>query len=294
MVILICLVAFPLWFICHDWIKLSDLTSVSIIVSVLLLIMVMFDISNVKTARKKLKENKKCNAKLIDMKEIKGYGAKKIYTFELDVSGNKYIVVKENVYKKIGINEVMDVYPIYDNSGKVTDFDYGLEVQSKYSIWLIVGAVVSVIISVFLILNDGLDLLDIIGDYIFGILMGIFFLIVGIHSLKRYLTAKYFVLIPVNGKIVGFHGHHSVDNGIYIEHDPKPIYEVIVNGETHKFIGDKSIKRQDRNKYINTVHQVYYDKESMEFFDNKKSKADLFLAIMMFSFVAMLLVAMFK
>lgn len=282
------------YLICYGLIKLSGIATASIIISVLLFIFVMFDASFVKKARKKMKEDKKYRAKLIDINEIKGYKAKRIYTFELEINGNKYTVVKELMHKHIGINEVMDVYPIYDSNEKVIDFDYCLEEQSKPLIWLIVAAIISGIITIFLVLNDGLNILDLIGDYILGILLVIFLLIMGTHSLKRYLGSKHSKLIPVEGKIIGFVGHHSIDNGIYIDRGLSPIYQVIINGETYQFLGDKFIARKDSDKYINTKQPVYYDKETMEFFDKKNDRSTLCVAIMLLSFAIIIIISMFK
>lgn len=292
-----CVIAFvgiPVWFICYDWIGLSTITSISIIISVLLLFALIMDISNVKDAKKKLEENKKCKAKLIDKKEIKGYRSKTTYTFELEIGYSKYTISKENFYKKIGLNDVIDVYPIYKDN-KVIDFDYDLENQSKISFWFILITILSIAISIILILNDELDILESIGLIIGSILLGIFFLAVGIYSLKRYLDSNKDSLIPVNVKIVGFKIHRSYDSDIggYIEKSPTAIYQAEINGEVHQFIGDKGYKKEDKARLLNTNVIAYYDKNTMEFFEQKNNKKDLALAIMMFIFIFLLLASLF-
>lgn len=277
-----------LWFILHSWIGLSVLTTISIIISVVLFGLLMINIKVIVDEKKQIKQNKLYKAKFIDKNEIKGYNGETTYTLELNIDNNKRIIEKQYLPKKTKINDVIDVYPICDNNGNIVDFDYfsGQPVSKL----LIACNIISIIISVILVLNNESKILETISIWIGFLFFFTFCLFFGIHSLKRYYGSKNPNLIVVDGKIVSIRRHTRVEDGIEYEH-LSPIYQVMVNGETYQFLGDKNIRSGEESKYMNSIEKVFYDSETMEFYDKKSNKSDLALAIIMLSFAFLLLIS---
>src|SRR5690606_1936414 len=121
--------------------------------------------------------------------------------------------------------------------------------------------------------------------YSFFLLLALY---AGISSLKRVLVDKS-RLKPVKAVIHSFYIYSSMNDGIKHE-SISPVYRVEVDGEVYQFVGDKSAQEEDQGKEVT----VYYDPNTMQFFDNPKSKTHLALAIFMLGMAFCLIYGMLK
>lgn len=276
-------IVMPLWYVLHSWLGFEIITTISIIISTILLILFVIDVYSVIKAKKTIKEKKSFKAKLIDKKEIHGYMGKSIYTLEIYLENKKEIIEKENIHMKLKVNDIIDVYPIYDNQGELIDFDYSLDVQAKVSKFLIIINILSLAISTFLFFSDNVRQLEDVLNYIFSMLLLLVLLFVGIYFLKRYNGSKSNELIPVEGKVIGIRRTSRIRDGLTYEY-LNPVYEVIVNGETYQFLGHRNIKKGQEKQYINSKFEVYYNSNTMNFYEKRNDKSDLYIAILLISF----------
>lgn len=147
--LLVVLIALIIWFICYKWLMLSIFTTLSINISFIASLCLIMEILSVKNPKKKKESKNKIKARLLekDEKEEK-------YKFELILNDEKMTLFKDNIYKKIEVNEVIDVYPVYDENNKIIDFDYDFESHRKIWIPIVIITILSIILSIILVIND--------------------------------------------------------------------------------------------------------------------------------------------
>lgn len=278
----IAIFAIPLWYICHEWLTLSVLTTIFIILAVLSLFASYLDISNSKKAKEKLKKLKKFKVVVLHKEEVLGYNGRTIYTFELQLQNEKIKLNKENIHKDLKINDALDVYPIYDLEKNIIDFDYDVELQSKIFMPFIIFALVTTLASILFILIDKASFMTKISDIISGVFLYVLFLSVGIYCARRAVIKKKNNLHQVRAIISALRvsTHVNTEPTMSVHTVISPIYQVIINDETYQFLGERHVKEEDKGKEV----IVYYDKDTMEFFDEPKKNTDLVISVVMFIF----------
>ena len=189
------------------------------------------------------------------------------------------------------MNQTADVYPVYDEQKNVIDFDFVDTVEKNTKIYkpFIIFAIGTTFTSVLFILNDQASFMSVTSTIIGTSFLLILFLSTGIYSLRRVLIDKN-TLIPVKAVIHSLRITNEItDIGTTIEYIT-PIYRLEVDGQTYQFLGDKNATKEDRGKEV----VVYYDKNTMEFFDNPKGNSDMFLSVAMFILAILLLYSFVK
>lgn len=283
----IAIFAVPLWFICHEWLKLSILTTIFIILAVLSSFASYLEISNSKKAKDKLRNSKKFKAIVLNKEEVLGYRGKTIYTFELQLESEKIKLNKENMHRNLKMYDVLDVYPIYGPEKSIIDFDYDVESQSKIFLPFIIFALVTTIASIFFILIDKASFMTKLSDIISGIFLYVLFLSVGIYCARRAAIKTKRNLQPVRAIISGLHvtTHVNTVTTVTVSTSISPIYQVKINNETYQFLGEKGVKEEDKGKEV----IVYCDMDTMEFFDEPAKNTDLIISAVMFIFCFLIL-----
>ncbi len=268
-----------LW-ICHDWLGFSVLTTIFITLSLLSIPIIYKELKDTKKAKERLRKAKTYQALVVAKEVIQGYRGRTTFTFELTVEDETVQISKDNVHIDLEVNQIVDVYPAYDEQKNVADFEFVeyVKVESKVYKPFIFFGIGSILTTILFILIDKAPFMTTISNIIGLSFFMILFLFTGIYSIKRAFISKK-ALTPVEAiihevRIVTFyHFHHEVVT------PPRthisPIYRVEVDGQTYQFLGDKSIKEEDKGK----KEIVYYDKETMEFFDLPKSKGDWLVGI---------------
>lgn len=271
-----------MYYVCHEWLDLSILTTLFITLSISSIVWSFIDIDNVKKSKEKIKKTKKYIAKVVSIETIHGYKGRTTYTFELKIEDQIIRLTKDNIHRHLEMNQKLDVYPIYDEQKNIIDFDFveDVEINSKVFIPIIILAIGTTISSVMFILIDKAIFMTVLSNVIVSIFLLLLCIPVAIISIKRAMINKN-ELIPVKAiihslRIAYRNNEHGPDS-----ESISPIYRVEVDGKTYQFVGDKSAKREDKGKEC----VVYYDKETMEFFDKPKSKVDLIMGVIMIIFI---------
>ena len=278
-------------YICQDWLGFSLLTTIFMSLSIISIILSYIEIKGNKEAKEKIKKAKKYTVTVISKEVVHGYRGRTTYTFELKIENQNIQIRKDNIHRDLEVNQTVDVYPVYDEQKNVIDFDFVDTVEKNTKIYkpFIIFAIGTTFTSVLFILNDQASFMSVTSTIIGTSFFLILFLSTGIYSLRRVLIDKN-TLIPVKAVIHSLRITNEItDIGTTIEYIT-PIYRLEVDGQTYQFLGDKSATKEDRGKEV----VVYYDKNTMEFFDNPKGNSDMFLSIAMFILAILLLYSFVK
>ncbi|NCU16692.1 ABC transporter ATP-binding protein [Pallidibacillus pasinlerensis] len=274
------------------WYEFSLLTSIFLFLSVAGIFLVVTDIKLRKKSRETVETVKKHKAKVVNKEVIHGYRGKTTYTFEINTGGETIQIKKERnkLHRDFNINDTIDIYPEFDEQNNIVDFKLAELVERNTRIYkpFIIFAIGSIATTALLILNDHSSLTTVTSYLIAYSFFLLLVLYVGISSLKRVFVDKS-TLKPVKAVIHSFYIYSSMDDGIKHE-SISPVYRVEVDGKVHQFVGDKSAQKEDRGKEVT----VYYDPNTMQFFDNPKSKTDLAMAIFMLTMAFCLIYGILK
>ena len=277
-------------YICQDWLGFSLLTTIFMSLSIISIILSYIEIKGNKEA-KKIKKAKKYTVTVISKEVVHGYRGRTTYTFELKIENQNIQIRKDNIHRDLEVNQTVDVYPVYDEQKNVIDFDFVDTVEKNTKIYkpFIIFAIGTTFTSVLFILNDQASFMSVTSTIIGTSFFLILFLSTGIYSLRRVLIDKN-TLIPVKAVIHSLRiTSRLTDTGVLIDYIT-PIYRLEVNGQIYQFLGDKNATEKDRGKEV----IVYYDKNTMEFFDNPKGNSDMFLSVAMFILAILLLYSFVK
>ncbi len=278
-------------YVCHEWLGFSLLTTIFMFLSIVSILFSYIDIKENKKAKEKIKRAKKYTVTVIFKEVVHGYRGRTTYTFEVKIEDQNIQIRKDNVHMNLEVNQTVDVYPVYDEQKNVIDFDFVDTVEKNTKIYkpFIISAIGTTFTSVLFILNDQASIMSVTSTIIGTLFFLALFLSTGIYSLRRMLINKN-TLVPVKAVIHNLRITNEItDFGTLIEHIT-PIYRLEVGGQTYQFLGDKSATEEDRGKEV----VVYYDKNTMEFFDNPKGNSDLFLTVAMFILTILLLYSFVK
>lgn len=274
------------------WYEFSLLTSIFLFLSVAGIFLVVTDIKLRKKSRETVETVKKHQAKVVHKEVIHGYRGKTTYTFEINIGGETIQIKKERnkLHRDFNINDTIDIYPEFDEQNNLVDFELAESVEKNTRVYkpFIIFAIGSIATTALLIVNDYSYFINIASSiiaYSFFLLLALY---AGISSLKRVLVDKS-RLKPVKAVIHSFYIYSSMNDGIKHE-SISPVYRVEVDGEVYQFVGDKSAQEEDQGKEVT----VYYDPNTMQFFDNPKSKTDLALAIFMLGMAFCLIYGILK
>lgn len=279
--VLIVLFRIMLW-ICHDWLGLSVLTTIFITLSLLSIPIIYKEIKDTKKANERLRRAKTYKAIVVSKEVIHGYRGRTTYTFELSVEDETIQISKDNIHKDLEVNQTLDVYLAFDEQKNIADFEFADYVKMNSKIYkpFIFFGMGSLLTTILFVLIDKAPFMTTMSNIIGLSFFMILFLSTGIFSIRRAKISKK-VLTPVEAIIhdvrivTSYHFDHDVVTPP-VTHK-SPIYRVEVDGKMYQFLGDKNIEEEDKgNKEI-----VYYDKETMEFFDLPKNKGDWLLGITM-------------
>ena len=288
------LIVFFLIIVCIGlfWYEFSLLTSIFLFLSIAGIFLVVTDIKLLKKSRETVKTVKKHKAKVVHKEVIHGYRGKTTYTFDIYVGNETFQIKKERnkIHKDFNMNDTIEVYPEFDEQNNIVDFELAESVEKNTRIYkpFIIFALGSITTTALLIVNDYSFFINIASSIIAYSFFLLLVLYAGISSLKRVLVDKS-RLKPVKAVIHDIYIYSSTDDGI--RHESRfPLYRVAVDGEVYQFVGDKDATEEDRGKIVT----VYYDRNTMEFFDNPKSKTDLFMTIFMFAIAFCLVYGILK
>lgn len=280
-----------MYYICHKWLGFSLLTTIFMSLSIISILFSYIDIKGNKKAKEKIKKAKKYTATIISKEVVHGYGGRTTYTFELKIEDQIIQISKDNVHRDLEVNQTVDVFPNYDEQNNIIDIEFVDFVKMDTKIYkpVIIFAIGTTFTSVLLVLNDHSNFSSVASTIIGTSFLLLLCLSTGIYSMKRVLINKD-TLIPVKAVI------HSLrkstiypDTGVPIDHI-SPIYRLEVDGQIYQFLGDKNATEEDRGKEVT----VYYDKDTLEFFDNPKGNTDKFMSIAMFILSLILLYSFVK
>lgn len=291
MSLLFLLIGVPAWFICHKWIGLNELTSLSIIIAVFLTFCAVIDVVTSKNARERIGKSYKCQAIILSKHKVHGYKGRTTYMVELHPEFEKIVLEKNNLYKDYQVNDTFDAYPIYDKDHNIIDFDYDTDMQKSLTKPVYFAAVLTALLSIFLIVNDGDKLLHQISNIVSGVLLSAFLLFISIIGIRRYIISRNRRLLPVKAVIHSIVRVSRYNDGIDMSYI-YPIYQAVINGEVYQFSGSEKIEENDKGKEVT----AYYDQNTMEFYEatDLKSDKDLIIAILMFALAVALLFNAFK
>jgi len=278
-------------YIGHDWLGFSLITTIFISLSIISIILSYIEIKGNKEAKEKIKKAKKYTVTVMSKEVVHGYRGRTTYAFELKMDDQNIQMKKDNIYRNLEVNQTVEVYPVYDKQKNVIDFDFVDTVEKNTKIYkpFIIIAIGTTLTSVLFILNDHASFMSFTSTIIGTLFFLALFLSTGIYSLRRVLINKN-TLIPVKAVIHSLRiTNRLTDTGVSIEYIT-PIYRLEVNGQIYQFLGDKSATEEDRGKEV----VVYYDKNTMEFFDNPKGNSDKFLSVAMFILAILLLYSFVK
>lgn len=278
-IFLVVLFRIMLW-ICHDWLGLSILTTIFFTLSLLSIPIIYLEIKDTKKAKEWLRKAKTYKARVVSKEVIHGYRGRTTYTFELTVENETIQISKDNIHKDLELNQTLDVYLAYDEQKNIADFEFAEYVKMNSKIYkpFIFFGMGSFLTSILFVLIDKASFMTTMSNIIGLSFFMILFLSTGIFSIRRAMISKK-VLTPVEAIIhevrivTSYHFHHDIVTPP-VTHI-SPIYRVEVNGQMYQFLGDKYIEEEDKGK----KEMVYYDKETMEFFDLPKSKGDWIVGI---------------
>jgi hypothetical protein len=274
------------------WYEFSLLTSIFLFLSVAGIFLVVTDIKLLKKSRETVETVKKHKAKVVHKEVIHGYRGKTTYTFDIYVGNETFQIKKERnkIHKDFNMNDTIEVYPEFDEQNNIVDFELAESVEKNTRIYkpFIIFALGSITTTALLIVNDYSFFINIASSIIAYSFFLLLVLYAGISSLKRVLVDKS-TLKPVKAVIHDIYIYSSTDDGITHE-SISPIYRVEVDRKVYQFVGDKSATEEDRGKEA----IVYYDPNTMQFFDNPKSKTDLAMAIFMLGMAFCLIYGILK
>ena len=151
--LLFILIAAVVWFICYKCLMLSILTTLFINIAFIASLCLVMEILSIRNPRKKLESTNKIKSKLLEKNEASS-DKKATYIFELMVNEERIILSKDSIYKEIEIDEVIEVYPVYDENNKIIDFDYDFESHRKIWIPIVIFTIIFIILSIIMIIND--------------------------------------------------------------------------------------------------------------------------------------------
>ncbi len=290
MSIIIALLGIAAWLIGHKWIGLSELTAFSIFIAVFLVLLSITDITTSRKSRERIQKSCKCTAVVLARKEVHGYRGRTTYTVELHPEFDKVVLKKNNLRKDLQVNDCFDAYPIYNKDHHIIDFDDAASMQTQLFKPVHIAAVLAVALSIFLTVNDGSRLLREVSTILFGLLMSVFLLAIGIQSLHRYIVIRNHNLTPVKAVIHDIVIVERLQEGLY--RSINPIYRAVVKGEVYQFSGSDNIAEEDIGKEVT----AYYDDKNMEFFEASevRSKSDLIISLVLFAISIGLLYKIFE
>ncbi len=279
------------WIIGHEWIGLSELTAISIFIAVFLALLSITDISTSKKAKERIQKSYKCTAVVLDKKEVHGYRGRTTHTVELHSEFDTVILKKNNMRKDLQVNDSFDAYPIYDKDHNIVDFDDAANMQTDPFKPVHIAAVFAVALSIFLAVNDGSRLLREVSAILFGLLMSVFLLAIGIQSLHRYIVIRSHKLTPIKAVIHDIVIVQRTSSDLYRRYI-NPIYRAVVKGEVYQFSGSDKIAEEDKGKEVT----AYYDDNNMEFFEASeiRSKSNLIISLVFFAISIGLLYKIFE
>src|SRR5690606_7657364 len=274
LVVLIILFRVMLW-ICHDWLGFSVLTTIFLTLSLLSIPLIYMEIKETKKSKEWLRKAVTYKATVLSKEVISGYRGRTTYTFEIPVEDETIQISKNNVHRDLEVNQTLDVYLAYDEQKNITDFEFAdyVKMNTKIHKPFVYFALVSFLTATLFVLIDKAPFMTTLSNVVSLSFFMILFLPMGIMSIRRAIISKK-SLTPVEGiihevrTVTFYHFHHEVVTPPRTS--KSPIYRVEVDGQTYQFLGDKSIKNEDKGK----KEIVYYDKETMEFFDKPNDKGN--------------------
>lgn len=203
-------------------------------------------------------------------------------------------LTKDNIHKELKVNQAFYVYPAYDEKKNFVDFQLEeiVKMDSKIFMPIIIFTIGSILMSILFVLIDKVSFMNSLSDIVVSIPLLILFLSTGILGIRRAFINKE-TLIPAKAiihdvRIVTFYDfdEHPSPPQTHIN----PIYRVEVNNQIYQFLGEINVTEEDKGKEV----VVYYDKKTMQFFDNPKSSADMIMGTALIVFSVFLVCSLFK